>query len=544
MAVRLPPNPTDENSFMDIANGHGYSAAVKYTWEGKESCRNIASAMDAWCKAEEAHATALQKIAKSCSLPSYSETGSTLNTSWEALKLGLEFHNKTAQEFAKLLREQESSFVAFRHKQSKEKRSLEAEAKAAAKALADAKSTTASLEKKYKSACKATEGCITKREHGKNDPKATEDKIRKLNEKVNKSMLLIEKCDNNYQVQVDTLNLVEISHREKMDRVLQDLQIVEETRITTSKDLLSTVSEGAMKMFQKTQEGYGGSLDGVACIEAQTDIKRFVMRQCSEANAKGHVPPRLMKTLYSAYESTTLDQEGRTSTRKVSVDISSGETKTRGSNSSSRAPPSHPGGQRGPPHPGKIDTAELKAPSKFVPQTPAMGGGAPSRAPPRPTSSAPSSGPSGPPPGMSGANDGANDESSSTSSDADGKIWARSTFTFDGQEADDLSFSEGDLIQITDKTDDSWWKGKLNGIGKIGNFPSNYTDLIFKDGRMRNGIARYDFSSDEPGEISFKEGDRIDVIAVDDSSGWWEGRRSVRGKIGLFPSNRVTVKNM
>ena len=61
---------------------------------------------------------------------------------------------------------------------------------------------------------------------------------------------------------------------------------------------------------------------------------------------------------------------------------------------------------------------------------------------------------------------------------------------------------------------------------------------------MRNGIARYDFSSDEPGEISFKEGDRIDVIAVDDSSGWWEGRRSVRGKIGLFPSNRVTVKNM
>ncbi len=120
---------------------------------------------------------------------------------------------------------------------------------------------------------------------------------------------------------------------------------------------------------------------------------------------------------------------------------------------------------------------------------------------------------------------------------------ARATFNFPGEEEDDLSFNESDLVQITDMSAPDWWKGKLNGSGKVGTFPSNYTTLIFKDGRMRKGIAKYSFSSEEDGEISFKEGDVIEVISVDDSSGWWEGR--CKGcEVGLFPSNRVTVQDL
>ena len=97
MAVRLPPNPTDENQFIDIANGHGYPVIIKGAWEGKETCRTIANALDAWCKAEEAHSNALKKISNTYALPELTETGSTLNTSWQALKLGMLHHSRTVE---------------------------------------------------------------------------------------------------------------------------------------------------------------------------------------------------------------------------------------------------------------------------------------------------------------------------------------------------------------------------------------------------------------------------------------------------------------
>ena len=106
----------------------------------------------------------------------------------------------------------------------------------------------------------------------------------------------VEKTDLNYQAQIDTLNLEEISHRDKMDRVLQDLQVVEETRITNTKDLLYTVSTAAMEVFSTTMEGWGGDevvpngnsvtprhmsrLD-IACIAKSNAQLRMVSRQSS-----------------------------------------------------------------------------------------------------------------------------------------------------------------------------------------------------------------------------------------------------------------------
>jgi hypothetical protein len=338
MAVRLPPNPTDQNTFMDIANGHGYLSSIKYSWEGKECCRNIANALDAWCKAEEAHCAALRKIVKTYSLPVYSETGSTLNTSWEALKLGMLHHGRNAELRAKNLREQEKKFVDFRHSQSKVKRSLEAEMKAANKSLNEAKSNAKKSKQKYFSVCKTAVSTIAKRDTVKDDPKAKEDQKRKLCVKVEKLMRDVEKTDLQYQAQLDTLNLEEISHREKMDRVLQDLQVVEETRIATTKQLLSNVSDNSVEAFSSTLEGWKGVTEGIAAINKQTDIKRFVMKQCSEAMSQGKLLPRLVRTGYEPYESSVLDNEGRTSTRKQNQKT----TPDIPPSANARRPPPHP----------------------------------------------------------------------------------------------------------------------------------------------------------------------------------------------------------
>lgn len=47
-------------------------------------------------------------------------------------------------------------------------------------------------------------------------------------------------------------------------------------------------------------------------------------------------------------------------------------------------------------------------------------------------------------------------------------------------------------------------------------------------------IAMYALEAEEEGELSFNEGDRIEVIRKD-PSGWWEGR--LNGEVGLFPEN-------
>ena len=53
-------------------------------------------------------------------------------------------------------------------------------------------------------------------------------------------------------------------------------------------------------------------------------------------------------------------------------------------------------------------------------------------------------------------------------------------------------------------------------------------------GKKTYVVAMYDLEAEEEGELSFNEGDRIEVIRKD-SSGWWEGR--LNGVVGLFPEN-------
>lgn len=49
----------------------------------------------------------------------------------------------------------------------------------------------------------------------------------------------------------------------------------------------------------------------------------------------------------------------------------------------------------------------------------------------------------------------------------------------------------------------------------------------------------YDFAAENESQLDLKRGERIIVYACD-QSGWWKGR-DVRGKVGIFPRNRVVV---
>lgn len=55
----------------------------------------------------------------------------------------------------------------------------------------------------------------------------------------------------------------------------------------------------------------------------------------------------------------------------------------------------------------------------------------------------------------------------------------RALFDYQGQQEDELTFKEGDVIKILSK-DGEWWKGK-NG-DQEGVFPANYVEVIPKEG--------------------------------------------------------------
>uniref|UniRef100_A0A3Q3K5G5 Osteoclast-stimulating factor 1 n=1 Tax=Monopterus albus TaxID=43700 RepID=A0A3Q3K5G5_MONAL len=52
-------------------------------------------------------------------------------------------------------------------------------------------------------------------------------------------------------------------------------------------------------------------------------------------------------------------------------------------------------------------------------------------------------------------------------------VQVKALYDFVAEEDDELGFSAGDIIEVLDRSDTSWWTGKLRG--KSGLFPANYT---------------------------------------------------------------------
>ncbi|XP_063900537.1 intersectin-2-like isoform X2 [Zophobas morio] len=121
----------------------------------------------------------------------------------------------------------------------------------------------------------------------------------------------------------------------------------------------------------------------------------------------------------------------------------------------------------------------------------------------------------------------------------------------------DLCFKEGDLIVVTDQTDNDWWYGYNKD--QSGTFPSNYVDALENFETIRHirpagedaligdkqtfppddpnlYEAVYSYSSTEPDDLNFSNGDLIRVTDQSDRD-WWYGE--CRDEKGMFPSSYV-----
>ena len=131
-------------------------------------------------------------------------------------------------------------------------------------------------------------------------------------------------------------------------------------------------------------------------------------------------------------------------------------------------------------------------------------------------------------------------------------------YPYEGEKSGDLTFEEGDRIQVIREEGADWLHGSL--AGREGIFPRAFVKIIENQQRLSSGSshgsthsltelksaeakpvpmaeAMFDFPGQEDGDLSFKEGDRIELLSSDNE--WLRGK--LNGKEGIFPATFVQI---
>lgn len=127
-------------------------------------------------------------------------------------------------------------------------------------------------------------------------------------------------------------------------------------------------------------------------------------------------------------------------------------------------------------------------------------------------------------------------------------------FDYEGEEEDELTFSQGDIISLLEPVDDEWVRGEIHG--RTGIFPQRFADVVepleseknspafiqsivaeTNEGRAAEeeewAVALFDFPGQTEDDLSFHKGALIQVLEHIDHE-WRKGR--LEGREGLYPA--------
>ncbi|XP_034143734.1 intersectin-2a isoform X2 [Esox lucius] len=117
-------------------------------------------------------------------------------------------------------------------------------------------------------------------------------------------------------------------------------------------------------------------------------------------------------------------------------------------------------------------------------------------------------------------------------------------YTYESPEVGDLTFSEGDVVMVTER-EGEWWRGCIGD--QTGVFPSNYVKQIIRHGaaskkpEIAQSVSAVVALTTE--QLSLSPGQLIVVLAKN-TTGWWLGELQARGKKrqrGWFHSSHVKL---
>lgn len=103
-------------------------------------------------------------------------------------------------------------------------------------------------------------------------------------------------------------------------------------------------------------------------------------------------------------------------------------------------------------------------------------------------------------------------------------------FDFDGQNPNELSFMACTAIDLIDRVNSEWLRGKIGS--EEGIFPSSFVEIIIDIPEFCYAVVQYEFIGQDDTELTVKPGDKIKVLKEIDSD-WLECE--LDGKVGRCP---------
>ncbi|KAI0933423.1 hypothetical protein AcV5_005570 [Taiwanofungus camphoratus] len=97
----------------------------------------------------------------------------------------------------------------------------------------------------------------------------------------------------------------------------------------------------------------------------------------------------------------------------------------------------------------------------------------------------------------------------------------RSLYLYEGQRSEDLSFAENLILKAhPSKSGGDWWYGTVERNGKAGFFPRTYVENI----EQIKAKALYSYTGNSAEELPFSEGDEVNIVDRSDSN-WWKAEQ-------------------
>ncbi|EKM83232.1 hypothetical protein AGABI1DRAFT_118549 [Agaricus bisporus var. burnettii JB137-S8] len=115
----------------------------------------------------------------------------------------------------------------------------------------------------------------------------------------------------------------------------------------------------------------------------------------------------------------------------------------------------------------------------------------------------------------------------------------RSLYAFEGEGTDDLSFTENViLIANPSKSGGDWWFGRNVVSGKSGLFPKTYIEIV----KPVKAKATYEYVASNADEMSFGEGEVVDVVEREEDEAWWKAEKG--GVVYIVPASYLEVEDV
>jgi len=470
----------------------GFEAVACKSSDGKKFVDDVLNFMKKRRELELEYSKKLSALVKSLKVP---DTG-TLDSAWNVVKNETDAIASAHLAFAERLgSEVEQAPKSWLAETAKTRKELKMNGKKLLNHLQAAQAAVEKSKIKYETSRKKQDSLQSE---------ANADPNPKNQKKLQAEVKSAEKADDEYKKLVEKLKTIESRfYDSEMPQILSELQTMEEGRLSMMKTTLSAYVAAQAALCPAIKNACDTMEASTSKINPDNDIRLFI------ASAKtGKIPPA--RTEYEPYDSA-LGSCKRSASSSPSATVAPSPSSAAFSASSATF---------------SASSATFSASSASFSALSPVAPSPLTKSAPLPLSHVSSS------------------------------VRVKAQYTYKSTEPNELSFTEGSIINVTYQDESGWWEGELNG--QVGVFPSNHVVVIDNGAAAASSLATstpiqepaveeaygecralYSYNAEEEGELSIAAGEVLSVEEQDDE-GWYYGRNQ-NGDYGKYPSNYVEL---